>query len=79
MTLAASISLHLLTADHQMQLTTHTGAVLASGRDIADDVLAALAVVEPDRTGQLTAGASGRHRPARSRCSAHQTCRRPGC
>jgi len=56
-TLAASISLHLLTAEHQMWLTTHTGAVLASGRDISDDLLAALAVVEPDRTGQLTAGA----------------------
>ena len=49
-TLAASISLHLLTADHQMRLTTHTGAVLANGRDIEDDVLAALAVVEPDPT-----------------------------
>ena len=55
-TLAASISLHLLGADHQMRLTTHTGAVLANGRDIEDDVLAALAVVEPDRTGTLTGG-----------------------
>ena len=44
MTLAASISLHLLGADHQMRLTTHAGAVLAIGRDIEDDVLAALAV-----------------------------------
>jgi len=56
-TLAASISLHLLTDDHQMQLTTHTGALLASGRDIEDDVLAALAVVEPDTTGELNARA----------------------
>ena len=63
-TLAASISLHLLTAEHQMRLTTHTGAVLANGRDISDDVLAALAVIEPDRTGQLTAGVGGRHRHA---------------
>jgi len=55
-TLAASISLHLLTAEHQMRLTTHTGAVLANGRDISDDLLAALAVIEPDRTGQLSAG-----------------------
>ncbi|HEY7813809.1 MAG TPA: DUF58 domain-containing protein [Nakamurella sp.] len=46
--LAASISVHLLAAEHQMRLTTHTGAVLAAGRDIEDDVLAALAVVEPD-------------------------------
>ena len=52
-TLAASISLHLLAAEHQMRLTTHTGAVLANGRDIEDDVLAALAVVEPDRLGSL--------------------------
>ena len=34
-----------------MRLTTHTGAVLANGRDIEDDVLAALAVIEPDHTG----------------------------
>lgn len=55
-TLAASISLHLLAAEHQMRLTTHTGALLANGRDISDDVLAALAVVEPDRVGSLAAG-----------------------
>src|SRR6478672_5274574 len=54
-TLAASISLHLLSADHQMRLNTHTGSVLAIGRDIEDDVLAALAVIEVDRTGSLTA------------------------
>lgn len=47
-TLAASVSLHLLEADHQIRVTTHTGAVLANGRDITDDVLAALAVIEPD-------------------------------
>jgi len=46
--LAASISVHLLAAEHQIRLTTHSGSVLASGRDIEDDVLAALAVVEPD-------------------------------
>lgn len=46
--LAASISVHLLAAEHQMRLTTHSGAVLAAGRDIEDDLLAALAVVEPD-------------------------------
>lgn len=54
-TLAASVSTHLLSADHQMKLTTHTGAVLANGRDIQDDVLAALAVVEPDQIGTLQA------------------------
>ncbi len=52
--LAASISLHLLAAEHQMRLTTHTGAVLANGRDIEDDVLASLAVLEPDRMGSLS-------------------------
>ena len=52
--LAASISLHLLTAEHQMRLTTHTGAVLANGRDIEDDVLASLAVLEADRLGTLS-------------------------
>ena len=76
-TLAASISLHLLTDDHQMRLTTHTGALLASGRDIEDDVLAALAVVEPDPTGSSTRRAvarlragdrrAGRPRPAAAR------------
>ena len=54
-TLAATVSVHLLSADHQMKLTTHTGAVLANGRDIQDDVLAALAVVEPDQSGTLKA------------------------
>jgi uncharacterized protein (DUF58 family) len=54
-TLAASISTHLLSAEHQMRLTTHTGAVLANGRDIEDDVLAALAVVEADPTGTVNA------------------------
>jgi len=58
-TLAASISLHLLTDDHQMRLTTHTGALLASGRDISDDVLAALAVVETDPIGTLNAASIG--------------------
>jgi uncharacterized protein (DUF58 family) len=52
--LAASISLHLLADEHQMRLTTHTGAVLANGRDIEDDVLASLAVLEPDRRGSLS-------------------------
>lgn len=46
--LAASISVHLLAAEHQIRLTTHSGAVLAAGRDIEDDVLAALAVIETD-------------------------------
>ena len=40
-----------------MRLTTHAGVVLANGRDIEDDVLAALAVVEPDRVGSITPAA----------------------
>lgn len=47
-TLAASITLHLLAADQQVRLLSHTGAVVARGHDIADDVLAGLAVIEPD-------------------------------
>jgi uncharacterized protein (DUF58 family) len=49
-TLAASVSLHLLAGDHEVRLLSHTGAVIAQGHDIADDVLAGLAVVEPDET-----------------------------
>ena len=56
-TLAASISEHLLAADHQIRLTTHDGSVLCRGRDITDDVLAQLAVVEPDRTSTMAPGA----------------------
>jgi uncharacterized protein (DUF58 family) len=47
-TLTASICAHLLAAEHQMRLTTHSGTVLAAGRDIEDDMLAALAVVQAD-------------------------------
>lgn len=56
-TLAASVSEHLLAADHQIRLTTHDGSVLCRGRDITDDVLAQLAVVEPDRTSTMAPGA----------------------
>ncbi len=47
-TLAASISLHLLATDHEVRLTAHTGEVIAHGHDISDDVLAGLAVLDPD-------------------------------
>ncbi len=55
-TLAASISLHLLATDHEVRLTAHNGEVIAHGHDISDDVLAGLAVLEPDDdpTLQLT-------------------------
>ena len=51
--LAASISLHLLGADHQVRLISHRGAVLAEGHDISDDVLAGLAVLKPDESTLL--------------------------
>ncbi|MET3807015.1 uncharacterized protein (DUF58 family) [Nakamurella sp. UYEF19] len=46
--LAASISLHLLDSDHQVKLVSHRGSVIADGHDIADDVMAGLAMVEHD-------------------------------
>lgn len=57
-TLAASISLHLLAADHQLRLTGHGGEVIAAGNDIADDVLVGLADLVPDDR-PLLAGATG--------------------
>jgi len=47
-TLAASISLHLLATDHEVRLTAHSGEVIAHGHDISDDVLAGLAVLGSD-------------------------------
>ena len=58
--LAASICLHLLASDHQVKLVSHRGAVLADGHDISDDVLAGLAVIEPDRSAVLTLPPIGR-------------------
>ncbi len=51
--LAASISLHLLDSDHQVKLMSHRGDVIAEGHDISDDVLAGLAVLEPDERAVL--------------------------
>jgi uncharacterized protein (DUF58 family) len=58
--LAASISLHLLGSDHQVKLVSHRGTVIAEGHDISDDVLAGLAVLEPDTTPNLQPIALGR-------------------
>lgn len=58
--LAASVCLHLLASDHQVKLVSHRGTVLAEGHDIADDVLAGLAVLEPDTAPQLTPPPIGR-------------------
>lgn len=46
--LAASISVHLLGDDYQLRLTTHRGALLAAGNDVADDVLVSLADITAD-------------------------------
>jgi uncharacterized protein (DUF58 family) len=56
-TLAASVSLHLLDGDYQVRLVGHTGAVIAAGNDIADDVLAGLADVDADVVGDLNSAA----------------------
>ncbi len=58
--LAASISLHLLDSDHQVTLVSHRGTVIAAGHDISDDVLAGLAVVEPDPNPSFKAVHPGR-------------------
>lgn len=52
-TLAASISLHLLATDHELRLTGHTGTVIAYGHDVSDDVLAGLAILETDSESEL--------------------------
>lgn len=46
--LAASIGLHLLNADVATAFHDHTGADLASGQDVADDLLVALAGLPDD-------------------------------
>lgn len=51
--LAASVALHLLSGDHQVRLVSHTGRVLADGHDIADDVLAGLALLTSDPKGNF--------------------------
>lgn len=58
--LTASIALHLLGSDHQVKLISHRGALIAQGHDISDDVLAGLAVLEPDRTPALEPFTLGR-------------------
>ena len=55
--LAASAALHLLSSDQHVRLVSHSGRQLAGGHDIADDVLAGLAVLEPDRADQVSVGA----------------------
>jgi uncharacterized protein (DUF58 family) len=56
--LAASISVHILVNDYQLHLATHTGAVVASGGDVGDDVMVGLAELEADRTSAFAGIAS---------------------
>lgn len=58
--LAASISVHILVNDYQLCLATHTGAVVASGGDVVDDVMVGLAEIDADRTSSF-AGATSHH------------------
>lgn len=46
--MAASVSAHLLAADYQLRLVSHEGSVIAAGNDIIDDLLVSLADLEPD-------------------------------
>lgn len=58
-TLAASVSLHLVATDHEVKLTSHSGEVIAHGHDISDDVLAGLAVIEPVEENELQIASVG--------------------
>lgn len=53
-TFAASASVHLLSQDYQITLVGHTGAVIAAGNDVADDVLVGLAELTPDDDSRMT-------------------------
>ena len=57
--LAASVALHLLGEDHHVKLVSHTGLQLAGGHDIADDVLAGLAMLTGDPGQVIVPGALG--------------------
>ena len=59
-TLAASVTLHLLGADQQVRLLSHHNTVLAQGHDIADDVLASLAMLGPAETSAVERPVVGR-------------------
>ncbi|WP_051266893.1 DUF58 domain-containing protein [Nakamurella lactea] len=52
-TMAASVSLHLVNTDHEVKLTSHNSDVIAHGHDISDDVLAGLAVIELDDDNEI--------------------------
>lgn len=51
--LAASIALHLLGDDQHVRLVSHSARQLAGGHDIADDVLAGLALITGDQADEI--------------------------
>ncbi len=51
--LVASVALHLLAEDHHLRLLSHRGDQLAGGHDIADQVLAELALLNPDDDARI--------------------------
>lgn len=55
--MAASVALHLLGDDHHVRLVSHTAKLLAGGHDIADDVLASLAMVTTDMASDIAPAA----------------------
>ncbi len=58
--MAASVALHLIDSDHQVRLMSHAGQTIAQGHDIADDVLAGLALLDPDPRPAFSALSIGR-------------------
>ena len=58
--MVASAALHLLGQDRQVRLVSHTGALMAEGADVADDVLAALATVQLDDGHRIQPPTTGR-------------------
>lgn len=51
--LAASLGIHVLSGDYQLHLKSHTGAVIARGSDVSDDVLIGLAELDASPTASL--------------------------
>jgi uncharacterized protein (DUF58 family) len=56
--LAASISVHILMNDYKLHLATHSGFVVASGGDVIDDVMVGLAELQADRSPSFAGVAS---------------------
>jgi uncharacterized protein (DUF58 family) len=55
-TIAASVATQVLVHDFELTAMTHTGAVLARGTDVWDEVLLGLALLTPSETTEVTCG-----------------------